>query len=108
MDVAEPEAEAKLHHVRSNKHLENPLMRLPEDRSGDEYSDDDDHTAGYDGLEELDLNLPIAFGSESTLVSSKALTVINDRIKYDNEKDARIAAMVVQQDNHVLEATSCG
>jgi len=48
------------------------------------------------------------FGSEATLVSAEALTVIEDCIKYDHKCDALIAAMVIQRDDRALEATSHG
>ena len=50
----------------------------------------------------------MSFGSEATLVTAVALAVIKDRIKYAHKCDVLTAAMAIQRDDHVLEATSRG
>jgi hypothetical protein len=76
--------------------------------SANENVSDEELNAVYDELKELDVDLPMTFGSEATLVSAEALTIINERIKFERKCDIQMAAMVVQRDDHILEATSRG
>jgi hypothetical protein len=55
-----------------------------------------------------DLDLPMEFGTESTLVSREALEAIEQRIQWEHREDTKIAAYIMEQHDSIWEATTRG
>jgi hypothetical protein len=56
----------------------------------------------------FDIEIPMQLGQETGLLSPEALHQIQETIGYAHEEDAKIAALVLDKNNSVAEATSRG
>jgi hypothetical protein len=59
-------------------------------------------------LEKFDIDLPIQFGLESSLLTHETMHAIQDRITFEDSQDTAMAALMLQQADSVWEATARG
>jgi len=83
-----------------------------ETQEDNEYSDnkeyEDEHTVDISQLHLYDIDLPMRFGSESTMVSAEALIAIRNRVQGLQHDDAKITALVLDTEDSIWEATPRG